>query len=140
MMRVVADANVLVSAALSRSAQAPSVVIMDAALEDKIELVTCPALLAEVADVLDRPRLRKHVTPDEAEEFVAELTRETTLVADPLNPEKVCRDPDDDYLVALAKDVQAEVLVTGDADLLAVESARAGVEVMTPRDLVDRLG
>lgn len=140
MMRVVADANVLVSAALSRSPQAPSVLIMDAALDDEIELVTCPALLAEVADVLDRPRLRKHVTQDEAEEFVAELMKESTFVADPDELERVCRDPDDDYLVALAKAAQADVLVTGDHDLLAVESGRAGVEVVTPRELADRLG
>lgn len=57
-MRVVADANVLVSAALSRSPEAPSVLIIEAVLEEEIELVTSPLLLAALAEVLARPRLR----------------------------------------------------------------------------------
>jgi hypothetical protein len=49
MLRVVADANVLVSAALARSPQAPSVLTLDAALDGRIELVTSPLLLKEIA-------------------------------------------------------------------------------------------
>jgi hypothetical protein len=45
-MRVVADANVLVSAALGRSPEAPSVMALDAALDGRLELVTSPKLLA----------------------------------------------------------------------------------------------
>lgn len=54
MIRVVADANVLISAALARDPQAPSVLVFDAVLDDRVELVTSPALLAEVASVLGR--------------------------------------------------------------------------------------
>lgn len=140
MMRIVADANVLVSAALGRSPHAPSVLIMEAALDDRIELVTSPALLAELAEVLARPRLRRYVPADEADEFVSYLTAHAIFVADPPEPLPVCRDPDDDYLVALANATDAEVLVTGDEDLLAIEPGRAGVEVLTPRQLADRLG
>ena len=39
-MRVIADANVLVSAALTRSPQAPSALTLDAALTGRIELIT----------------------------------------------------------------------------------------------------
>lgn len=138
-MRVVADANVLVSAALARSPEAPSVMILDAALEDEIELVTSPALLVEVADVLARPRLQKYVTLEEADEFVAELMKETTFVVDPVDLERVCRDPDDDYLVALARATRADVLVTGDDDLLSLDADNLGVDVITPRKLADRL-
>ncbi len=55
-------------------------------------------------------------------------------------PPSVCRDPDDAYLVALTVMTSAEVLVSGDDDLLAVEPERASVEVLTPRQLVERLG
>lgn len=57
MLRIVADTNVLVSAALARSPQAPSVLTPDAALDGRLELVTSPLLLQEVAMVLGRPRL-----------------------------------------------------------------------------------
>jgi len=39
---------------------APSVMTPDAALDGRLELVTSPKLLAEVADVLGRPRLRRY--------------------------------------------------------------------------------
>ena len=57
MIRVVLDANVLVSAALARDAAAPSVRAFDALLDGRIEVVGCPALLGEIASVLGRERL-----------------------------------------------------------------------------------
>ncbi len=62
MLRVVADANVLISAALARSPQAPSVLTHDAALDGRVELITSPLLLREIA-VLARPRLRNTSPP-----------------------------------------------------------------------------
>jgi predicted nucleic acid-binding protein len=56
MLRVVADANVLISAALARSPQAPSVLTLDAALDGRVELITSPLLLPEIASVLAHPR------------------------------------------------------------------------------------
>jgi putative PIN family toxin of toxin-antitoxin system len=140
MLRVVADANVLVSAALARSPQAPSVLILDAALDGRIELVTSPALLREVTKVLARPRLRKYVSADEAARFVADLAAQTALTVDPPGPHPtVCRDPDDDYLVALAMGSNAEAVITGDGDLHAIAPSELVVEILTPRQLVERL-
>jgi len=80
--RVVADANVLVSAALARSPSAPSALV----------------LLAEVAGVLTRPRLARYLSGPEARRFVAGLASQTTLTSDaPLPHPAVCRDPDDDF-------------------------------------------
>jgi predicted nucleic acid-binding protein len=75
MLRVVADANVLVSAAIARSPQAPSVLTLDAALDGRVELVTSPFVLREITSVLSRQRLRKYVSADEAIRFVADLPR-----------------------------------------------------------------
>jgi len=51
----------------------------------------------------------------------------------------VCRDPRDDYLVALATASGAEAIVTGDLDLLAIDPSQLTIDVITPRQLVDRL-
>jgi putative PIN family toxin of toxin-antitoxin system len=140
MLRAVADANVLVSAALSRSPQAPSVLTLDAALDGRVELVTSPMLLREITSVLSRPRLRKYVSADEAARFVADLAAQTTLLIDPPGPHPtVCRDPRDDYLFALAAMSGVEAIVSGDLDLLAVDPAELTVEVITPRQFVERL-
>jgi uncharacterized protein len=139
-MRVVADANVFVSAALGRSPQSPSVRIIDAALGGRIELVMSPALLAEIADVLSRPRIRSRLSAGDAQLFLADIASQVVMLADPADPPSVCRDPDDDYLVALSVIAGADVLVSGDDDLLAVEPERRSVEVLTPRQLIARLG
>jgi putative PIN family toxin of toxin-antitoxin system len=137
-IRVLADANVLVSAALSRDPRAPSVLVLDAALDGRIELITSPTLLGELASVLARPRLRRYLSIDDAERFVADLAGVTALMEDPPAPHHaVCRDPADDYLVALAHSANADAVVTGDLDLLSL--AEPGLSVITPRTLIERL-
>jgi predicted nucleic acid-binding protein len=58
MLRVVADANVLISAALARSPHSPSVQTLDAAPDGRLELVTSPLLLRELPSVLARAQAR----------------------------------------------------------------------------------
>lgn len=111
MIRVVLDANVLVSAALASDRAAPSVRAFDALLDERIEVVACPPLLGEVASVLGRERLRRYLSIDEARRFVADLAGVMTLAEDPSPPHPaVCRDPDDDYLVALAQATLVDAL------------------------------
>jgi uncharacterized protein len=137
-IRVVIDANVVVSAALARDPDAPSVRAFDALLGGRIEVVGCPALLGEVAAVLGRDRLRRYLSIEEARRFVADIASVMTLAADPSPPyPAICRDPGDDYLVAFARAARVDALVTGDRDLLELEDI--GVAVITPRELVERL-
>ncbi len=138
MIRVVLDANVLVSAALARDPAAPSVRAFDALLDGRIEAVGCPALLGEVAAVLGRDRMRRYLSVNEVRRFVTDLAGVMTLAADPSTPyPAVCRDSGDDYLVALARAAVVDALVTGDRDLIELEDI--GVAVITPRELVERL-
>jgi putative PIN family toxin of toxin-antitoxin system len=137
-IRVVADANVLVSAALARDADSPPAVILDAVLDGRIELVTSPQLLVEIGAVLARPRMRRYLSLEEAERFVGDLASLTALHADaPLPHPAVCRDPADDYLLALAAASGVEAIVSGDLDLLSLE--QTDPVVVTPRALLERM-
>jgi len=137
-IRVVLDANVLVSAALARDPAAPSVRAFDALLDGRIEAVGCPVLLGDVAAVLGRDRIRRYLSVNEARRFVTDLAGVMTLAANPRTPyPAVCRDSGDDYLVALVRAALVDALVTGDRDLLELEDI--GVAVVTPRELVERL-
>ena len=49
-----------------------------------------------------------------------------------------CRDPDDDWVLATAVAGQAEAIVTGDGDLLALGKYQ-GVAILTPRQFIERL-
>ncbi len=104
MIRVILDANVLISAALGRDDRSPSRRLLEAATDDRMEALTCPKLLAEVGSVLARDRLRRYLSLEEALNFLGDLATLTTLVSDPAEPyPAVCRDPADDYLLALAR-------------------------------------
>ncbi len=115
-MKVVLDANVLVSAAIQAG---PSYRIVARWLDEgALEAVVCPVLLAEVEDVLGRPRIRKRVDSSVARLFMDTVRRIADVVADPESIVAETRDPDDDYLVALAREHGADWIVTGDKDLL----------------------
>lgn len=133
-MRVVLDPGVLVSAALS--ADGPPALLVGAVREGRLTLVVSDALLAELSGVLQRDTLRRYLTRDQARRFVEGLVALAEHAADP-PPSAVrrVRDPDDEYLVALAEAARVDCLVSGDADLLAVEARPA----VSPRALLERL-
>ena len=116
-MRVVLDANVLISAAIS---EGPSHRIVQGWLRDQtFELVICDRLLGEVRSVLiERPRLRTWISLEAAELYVTTLATLVDLQPDPAPGPALTRDPNDDYLIYLARAHNSEVIVSGDADLL----------------------
>ena len=116
-MRVVLDANVLISAAISRG---PSHRIVQAWLQyQRFELVICDRLLGEVRSVLtERPRIRKWISIDAAELYVTTLATAADLRPDPAPGPALTRDPDDDYVIHLAQAHDVDYIVSGDADLL----------------------
>lgn len=135
-MRVVLDANVLVSAAISNG---PSHRIVEAWLTDRpFELVICDRLVDEVTSVLTaRPRLRKWVPIDAASVYIAALTTAADVQPDPPPGPALTRDPDDDYVIQLARAQGADVIVSGDADLL--EWPEQNPRVVTPASFEETL-
>ena len=135
-MRVVLDANVLVSAAIS---QGSSHRIVHAWLATQpFELVVCRRLLDEVDTVLTRrPRLRRWITVSAAQVYLARLSTAADVQRDPKAGPRLSRDPDDDYVIYLARQNYAEVIVTGDDDLL--EWPDQDPPTMTPTEFEARL-
>ena len=125
MIRAVIDTNVYVAALLSRDG-APARIVL--ALADGLfDAVVCPQLLAELAGVLARPKIARHVAPDIARGYLEWLARVAILEPDPVEVSRRSPDPDDDYLVALALAGQAQVIVSGDAHLLGLEATKPRV-------------
>ncbi|HUP71354.1 MAG TPA: putative toxin-antitoxin system toxin component, PIN family [Acidimicrobiales bacterium] len=112
-------------------------VLWRAVRDQRIEIITSPQLLAELARVLARPKFRRYATVEEVEAFVAEVARYGVSLPDPADPAPVSRDPNDDYLVALARSAAARAVVSGDRDL--TEMADADPPVLTPAASVAQL-
>ncbi len=79
-------------------------------------------LLAELKRTLGYPKLRKRIPPEKAAAFINWARDHRSLAENPAGPTPVSsRDPDDDYLLALAISRRA-YLVTGDLDLLVLSN------------------
>jgi putative PIN family toxin of toxin-antitoxin system len=135
--RVVIDPGVLVSAFISPRKAAPALLV-DAILDGSLDVLVCPALIDELADVLGREKFAKHAAEGRAAAFIATLRDRATMTADPPVGTVKTADPDDDYLLALAETHDVDAVVSGDPHLL--DAASSELHVLTPRELADRLG
>jgi hypothetical protein len=99
------------------------------------QLLASIATLAELEEVLRRPKFDRYVAPHERLEFLAGFARQveivdvTVIVTD-------CRDPTDNKFLELAIAGLATHLVSGDADLLILNPFR-GVLILTPQSLME---
>lgn len=91
-------------------------------------------LVAELTDVLHRPKFRRLITSQRADRFIAFL-RLTGFMVDQITRVEACRDPKDDHLLSLAIDGRADVLVTGDDDLLALDPFRE-IRIVAPAEFL----
>jgi uncharacterized protein len=123
-VRAVLDANVIISALLSRSGS-PAVALR-AWQDGQFELVASPLLLAELERAFAYPKLRRRISAEEAEAVIDWLRRAATVAPDPDGPPAILSpDPGDDYLLALAAAENA-LLVSGDEHLLSLAGSLAG--------------
>jgi uncharacterized protein len=133
-VRAVLDANVLVSALISRRG-APARLV-ELWLAGDFELVVCKTLLDEVERTLARPKLSRRVASEDAGRFVDLLEELAEVVADPDGPPPARSvDSGDDYLLALAARERVQ-LVSGDAHVLAL---RDKLPISSPRGFLDQL-
>jgi uncharacterized protein len=134
--RIVVDPSVFVSALIGKPGSAPDLVVR-AIVDDRIEVVVSPLLVAELERVLARPKFRRYIDHKTATEFVMRLQRHATMAGDPANVPTETRDPGDDYLVALARQENADAIVSVDLDLL--EAGVTDPPILTPRQLAATL-
>ena len=129
--RVVFDTNTLVSAViLPRSVPARAY----QQVRQTGEIAVSEATLAELLDVLQRPKFDKYISLEKRLLFHAELVDiafdipVTHTVTD-------CRDPKDNKFLELSLSASATTLITGDADLLVLHPFQ-GVLILTPADFL----
>ena len=134
MLRVVVDPNVFVSAEIQPAGT--SAAAIRAGLAGRYRFIACPTLIDELAEVLGRPKLAPFVSAEEASELVDSLLGSAEMHDDPPARLAVLRDPADEYLVALAMAASADLIASGDRDLLDASGAPA---VVSPRQLLERL-
>jgi putative PIN family toxin of toxin-antitoxin system len=132
-MRLVLDTNVVVAALLWSG---PPQQLLASARERRVELFTSTPLLAELTDVLARPKFAPKIAASQlsVDELVDRYAALATVVR-PATIPRVASDPDDDVVIATALAAKAEFVVTGDRSLLATREYQ-GVRIASIAEIV----
>ena len=138
-MRLLLDANILISYLLHSGADSPITRIVESCVLGKVTLLLPEALLAELTEsVANKPYLRARIQTEEFARLATILRRIGETIPRIESPiPAVTRDPKDDYLLAYAVVGEADYLITGDNDLLVLQQV-VGVTICRPRDFVDQ--
>ena len=136
-LRAVLDTNLLVSYLLVH--RPPIATLIDEHLaQERFTLVSTPALLEELTCVLRYPRLQRYYDAATRDRFVALIAALSELVELPEEIPPICRDPDDDRVIACAVVGRVAVIVSGDKDLLDLGEI-GGIPILTAAQFLARL-
>ena len=112
-LKLIIDTNLWVSFVISNKLK-----LLDHLLfAEQARLLFSKELIAEIKETIKKPGLKKYYSTNTLEEMLSsfepyiDLIKVESIVT-------ICRDPKDDFLLALAKDGKADYLLTGDLDLL----------------------
>ncbi|HJS92535.1 MAG TPA: putative toxin-antitoxin system toxin component, PIN family [Steroidobacteraceae bacterium] len=130
--RIVADTNLLISRLLLPESL-PAKAVRKAVAEG--QLLISDATLEELADVLSRPKFDSYVSLEDRQQFIRVLNRIAEWVTITA-PVKACRDPRDDKFLEVALHGDADLIVTGDRDLLVLHPFR-GLDILSPRQYLE---
>jgi putative PIN family toxin of toxin-antitoxin system len=139
MRRVVVDTSVVVAGLRTQLGAGNAVLRLIA--NRRLVLLATPPLFLEYEDVLKRPehRLVHGLTPDEIDEFLAELAALIEPVEVHFQWRPQSRDPNDEMVLETAINGRADVLVTYNVADFAVAWERFGIPVLSPPELLRKV-
>jgi putative PIN family toxin of toxin-antitoxin system len=129
--RIVLDTNLIISAVLIADSIPRKT--FNRAVDSCMPLLSAPVLL-ELIDAFHRAKFDKYVTESGRMKFLIGFLKITELVeiTETIN---ICRDKRDDKLLELAISGNADFLLTGDEDLLALNPFR-NVKILNPQSFL----
>jgi putative PIN family toxin of toxin-antitoxin system len=138
MIRIVLDANVLVSAILSPRGTPAQ--ILHAWRDEQFDLVISDAILAEIGRVLRYPKIatRHRWSEEQLRAFLDDLAHVAMRTPGILTLAVITEDPPDDRYLECAVEGEASYIVSGDQFLLRL-GAYQGIPILTPRAFLEVL-
>ncbi len=126
-MRAVFDTNVLVAAFLTEGVCSK---LLIRARKGECDLFLSKDIVQEFEDILGRKFSLSRSEVSSVRALLTEAAREIIEQTVPIEP--ICRDPDDDKILACARKADAAYIVTGDEDLLVIKKY-GKITILTPR-------
>ena len=136
-MRAVVDTGIFISALIRNRGTIGAV--LRALRDGRYTLIYSTDISIELVDVLGRDKFRGkyHIQPDDIADVVNLIRLRGELVI-PKQKVTACRDPKDDKFLEAALAGTADCIVSGDADLLDMESFE-GISIVSPAEFLERL-
>jgi putative PIN family toxin of toxin-antitoxin system len=137
-LRVVLDANVVVSGWLQ--AAGPSGRVLSAANTGRFRTVVSQAIVEEYRRSLGYPKIRRRlrVSPRVVDTWLDTLVHLSDVVPGARDVAVVRTDPDDDKYLAAALEGMASLVISGDRDLLDLETYEE-LRIMSPLAFIELL-
>lgn len=132
-IKVIIDTNLWISFLIGKELANLKQLIM----HRTIQVVLCEQIIEEINLVTQRPKLQKYFSATKVQELL-ELLRIIGLWIEVTSEVCICRDAKDNYLLALAKDSQANFLITGDRDLLTLVNFEY-TKILNYKDFLDQI-
>lgn len=129
---VVVDTNVYVSRLLN-PLSVPGRAIARVLEEDRV--LVSRVTLIQLQGVLRRPKFLHYIPQGSVEPFLDQILSVAVLI-DPPTPIRACRDPRDDKFLEVAVHGRADLILTGDRDLLDLHPFR-GISILTPAAYIE---
>jgi len=127
--RLVIDSNVWIAALISPTGTARQ--LLDAVLDQEIDILMSEATFSELTSRLDRPKFDRYRDAQAWDLFLSELVELVLWHEDAGTADGISRDADDDKFLSLAVTGQADAIISGDNDLLDLVSHQ-GIPILTP--------
>jgi len=127
-MIAVFDTNVFIAAIITEGVCSK---LLSRARTREFYLISCPFIMTEIRRTLSKRFRLSHEEITSAIEPISEATDQ--IIEHNLKVTNICRDRDDDHVLACALAAKAEYLVTGDSDLLEIKNFQ-GIKILTPRE------
>lgn len=131
--KIVADTNVLISAAIKKDGLEASLVAHVPVAQ--IFLFTADTF-KEFAQTLAKEKFDKYIPLKDRGSFLEKLVDQSLLVKPTLFLE-ICRDPKGNKFISLAEQEKAKYLITGDQDLLVIKPELITTKIITPRQFLE---
>ena len=127
-IKVVFDTNIWISFILSGKRS----LIRDLILDKRLDIYASEELAEELFGTLENQKF-KNIIGNLLITSLKTLFYESVVFVVPKRKIKICRDPKDDFLLALAMEAKSDYLITGDHDLLELNKY-AGIKIMKPAE------
>lgn len=126
--RIVVDTNVWISTLISRR--------LNRWIREEFDLLFSEELFEELKSTSAKRKFSRYFGTKDVDALIR-LLRDVVEMVDVRSKVELCRDPKDNFLLALAKDGDADYLITGDADLLVLKEFEK-TKIVTLAEFEDR--